>query len=60
MAIACGAESIREVIAFPKSHEGRDPLSGAPNHLTQEELDVYNIRVPDSTDSAPKRLRTDI
>ncbi|XP_077288872.1 aspartyl-tRNA synthetase, mitochondrial isoform X2 [Arctopsyche grandis] len=60
VAIACGAESIREVIAFPKSHEGRDPLSGAPSHLTQKDLDVYNICVPDSIDPAPKRLRTDV
>lgn len=41
--IACNAESIREVIAFPKSHDGRDPLSGAPNSISEEDKKYYHI-----------------
>nr|XP_026485716.1 aspartate--tRNA ligase, mitochondrial [Vanessa tameamea] len=44
MAIACRAESIRDVIAFPKTHEGKDPLSGAPNEVNDEDKKYYYIR----------------
>jgi aspartyl-tRNA synthetase len=33
-----GAESIREVIAFPKTASGGDPLTGAPTPVTLEQL----------------------
>lgn len=45
VALACNAESIRDVIAFPKSHEGKDPLSGAPNVISDEDKKYYNICV---------------
>ncbi|KAJ2947093.1 hypothetical protein O0L34_g16440 [Tuta absoluta] len=41
--IACNAESIRDVIAFPKSHDGRDPLSGAPNRISDDDKKYYHI-----------------
>lgn len=41
--LACDAESIRDVIAFPKSHDGRDPLSGAPNSISDEDKKYYHI-----------------
>lgn len=44
MAIICKAESIRDVIAFPKTHEGKDPLSGAPNTVSDEDKKYYNIK----------------
>ncbi|XP_050342594.1 aspartate--tRNA ligase, mitochondrial [Nymphalis io] len=44
MAIACKADSIRDVIAFPKTHEGKDPLSGAPNEVNDEDKKYYHIR----------------
>jgi len=34
VALLCGAESIRDVIAFPKSGGGLDPLTGAPTPIT--------------------------
>ena len=33
VAIFCGEENIREVIAFPKTQSGADPLTGAPKPL---------------------------
>jgi aspartyl-tRNA synthetase len=33
-----GSESIREVIAFPKTASGGDPLTGAPTPVTLEQL----------------------
>ncbi len=37
-AILHGAESIREVIAFPKTASGADPLTGAPAPVEDEQL----------------------
>ena len=36
-ALLAGAESIREVIAFPKSGGGVDPLTAAPAPITPEQ-----------------------
>lgn len=44
MALICKAESIRDVMAFPKTHEGKDPLSGAPNTVSEEDKKYYNIK----------------
>ncbi|XP_063839427.1 aspartate--tRNA ligase, mitochondrial [Ostrinia nubilalis] len=49
VSVACDAESIRDVIAFPKSHEGKDPLSGAPNPITEEDKKYYHIATVEST-----------
>lgn len=43
VSLACDAESIRDVIAFPKSHEGKDPLSGAPNIVNDDDKMYYHI-----------------
>jgi aspartyl-tRNA synthetase len=32
--LLAGAESIRDVIAFPKAASGADPLTGAPTPIT--------------------------
>ncbi|XP_038210388.1 aspartate--tRNA ligase, mitochondrial-like [Zerene cesonia] len=45
VSIGCNAESIRDVIAFPKSHEGKDPLSGAPNTISEDDKKYYHINV---------------
>ncbi|CAH2269125.1 jg17340 [Pararge aegeria aegeria] len=44
MAVLCTAESIRDVIAFPKSHDGKDPLSGAPNKISSDDQKYYHIK----------------
>uniref|UniRef100_A0A182W9Y6 Aminoacyl-transfer RNA synthetases class-II family profile domain-containing protein n=1 Tax=Anopheles minimus TaxID=112268 RepID=A0A182W9Y6_9DIPT len=45
VALLCNAASIREVIAFPKSLDGKDPLSKAPVPISDEEKRIYHIRV---------------
>jgi aspartyl-tRNA synthetase len=37
VALLSGADSIRDVIAFPKSGGGYDPLTGAPAPITEEQ-----------------------
>jgi aspartyl-tRNA synthetase len=44
VAMMCNTSNIRNVIAFPKSHSGRDLMSSAPSAVAQEELDYYKIR----------------
>lgn len=45
MAVMCGKESVRDVIAFPKSGKGEDLLVGSPNQVSGEQLDTYHLRV---------------
>ena len=42
-ALLCGEENIREVIAFPKSQSGADPLTNAPSHISQTQLDELGL-----------------
>lgn len=44
MAILTKSSSIRDVIAFPKTYEGRDLLCGAPDEITQEDQQLYHIK----------------
>ncbi len=44
VAIFCGEENIREVIAFPKTQSGSDPLTGAPKALADSALKELGIR----------------
>ncbi len=40
-----GEDDIREVIAFPKTKSGADPMTGAPSPVSDEQLEVLGIRV---------------
>lgn len=42
--LACGTESIRDVIAFPKTQKGSDLLTGAPSPVSPAQLVDLNIR----------------
>lgn len=39
-----GKSSIRDVIAFPKTSSASDPMTGAPNNVTQRQLKEVNLR----------------
>ena len=44
-AILVGEENIREVIAFPKTQSGADPLTGAPDELDPVALEELGLRL---------------
>jgi aspartyl-tRNA synthetase len=48
VALACGEQNIREVIAFPKTQTAHDPLTGAPAPVDAEQLKELGLvsRVP--------------
>jgi aspartyl-tRNA synthetase len=43
--LMAGAESIRDVIAFPKTQTASDPLTDAPTEVTEQQLREVHIRV---------------
>ncbi|KAG8197726.1 hypothetical protein JTE90_001648 [Oedothorax gibbosus] len=43
LAIICDCQSIKDVIAFPKSLDGKDLMSGAPCTISNEEKILYHI-----------------
>jgi len=49
VALLGGAESIREVIAFPKTASGGDPLTGAPTPITAAQRKEAGIDAPPAT-----------
>jgi aspartyl-tRNA synthetase len=52
-AVLAGEENIREVIAFPKTQSGADPLTGAPTPLPASALAGLGIRVVTPPGGAP-------
>ena len=47
--LMAGADSIREVIAFPKTQTAADPLTDAPTAVTEAQLRELHIRVRQQT-----------
>jgi aspartyl-tRNA synthetase len=45
VAILAGEENIREVVAFPKTQSGADPLTGAPTPLEPGQLQELGLSV---------------
>jgi aspartyl-tRNA synthetase len=43
--LMAGAESIRDVIAFPKTQRGQDLLVDAPSPVTEQQLRDLHIRI---------------
>jgi aspartyl-tRNA synthetase len=47
-AVLAGEDNIREVIAFPKTQSGADPMTGAPKPIDARLLRDLGIRVPEA------------
>ncbi|MCC6437300.1 MAG: aspartate--tRNA ligase [Acidimicrobiales bacterium] len=45
VALLSGEENIREVIAFPKTQSGLDPLTNAPSEIDQKQLNELGLRL---------------
>ncbi|XP_025421969.1 aspartate--tRNA ligase, mitochondrial [Sipha flava] len=43
LSILCNTNSIRDVIAFPKTFEGKDLLTGSPSEITKEDMERYHL-----------------
>jgi len=48
LALVCGAESIREVIAFPKTQKASCPMTDAPSSVDERQLRELGIRTEKS------------
>ena len=61
VAVMQGRESVKDVIAFPKSSKGDDMMIKSPSRLTKEQLEKYHLQVKKAnTDSNPEeRHRND-
>ena len=53
VALLAGSDSIREVIAFPKSGGGVDPLTDAPAPITAEQRKEAGVDAPAAKEIAP-------
>jgi aspartyl-tRNA synthetase len=47
VAVLQGTESVRDVIAFPKTGSGEDAMVKSPNRLTEEQLGTYHLKLRD-------------
>lgn len=43
--LLCGANSIREVMAFPKNQKAQCPMTGAPSSVDKKQLDELSLRL---------------
>ncbi|MDC1312006.1 aspartate--tRNA ligase [Burkholderiales bacterium] len=57
--LMCGATSIRDVIAFPKTQRGQDLLTGAPSAVPDAQLRDLHIRLRGSGKGAKSKQETD-
>ena len=47
IAVMLGKESVRDVMAFPKTGRGEDPLVKSPSIMSPEALATYHLKVVD-------------
>ena len=57
--LMCGASSIRDVIAFPKTQRGQDLLTGAPSEVPDVQLRDLHIRLRGSGKGIPSKRESD-
>ena len=43
--LLCGADSLRDVIAFPKTQKGTDPMTDAPTAVSDAQLEELHVRL---------------
>jgi aspartyl-tRNA synthetase len=48
IALMTGRQSVRDVIAFPKSADGEDKFVGSPSPLTHEQLATYHLKTAET------------
>ena len=51
-ALLCGEDTIREVIAFPKTQSGLDLMTGAPKQIARDTLQSYGLAISESPKKA--------
>ncbi|MEY2422608.1 MAG: aspartyl-tRNA synthetase [Acidimicrobiaceae bacterium] len=54
IAILAGEENIREVIAFPKTQSGTDPMTGAPTAIDERHLRELGLQVIATPEAKPR------
>ena len=43
--LLAGEKNLREVVAFPLTGDGRDPMMGAPSEVEKEQLDELGLEI---------------
>jgi aspartyl-tRNA synthetase len=59
IALLAGESNIREIVAFPKTASGSDPMTGAPAPLPEEQLRELGISVRTAPDPRPEAVPAD-
>jgi aspartyl-tRNA synthetase len=57
VAMLCGASSIRDVIAFPKTAKGTDLMTGAPAPVEPKQLRDLHIELKAAKTESPEPPR---
>ncbi|KAL2374321.1 hypothetical protein RJ035_004381, partial [Blastomyces gilchristii] len=60
VAVMLGKESVRDVIAFPKSGKGEDLLIKCPSEMTEESLRTYHLRLQDEDADGEQKIEGDL
>lgn len=51
IAVMLGRESVRDVIAFPKTGKGEDVMVQSPSLMTEDSLQTYHLKIREGEDS---------